>query len=61
MMFVLAEEESRNKEVIAALKASVTEPSASASSATAEASTSSATLRFPATSLKLSSILNNKK
>ena len=61
IMSVLADEESRNKEVIAALKASVTEPPASASSATAKASAESATLRFPATSLKLSSILNTKK
>ena len=60
-MSVLAEEESRNKEVTAALKASVTEPSASASSATAEARTSAATLRFPVTSFKLSSIMKNKK
>ena len=61
IMSVLAEEESRNKDVLAALKVSFIEKPASASSATAKASTSDTTLKYPATSLKLNSILNTKK
>ena len=59
IMSVLPEEETHNKEVIAALKATVTEPSASASSTTGEANTSATSVKFPATSLKLSTILMN--